>query len=259
MGLLDSLNSQPDPVPEPAATLEALLAQAAGDPAFQPEFYRRLLLEQLVVLSGDAPADDPPGRRTLEAGTTLRIASLPDGRVPIFTSTARIFDKGVVTHQVNYTQLKGRNLLEMLRGKTLVLNPYSDYGKVLLPIEVAQLLEGKVLDTGRTITVEKATTVLLGQPAVYPTKMVQALQRLLHQQPRVRAAYLAWLHDPSSADPPHYLICLDVEGEMRAISQQAGHVANQFLQPHEILDIVQARQNSFTDYFDSVAPFYRRD
>ena len=258
MGLFDFLNPQPAPVPEPAATLEALLAQAARDPAFQPEFYRRLLLEQLVVITGYNPAQVVSGSHATEPGETMQIASWEDGRVPIFTSTNRIFDKQVIRQQVSLAHLKGRDLLEMLRGKTLLLNPYSDYGKELLPNEVTHLLDGTVLDTGHTITVEKATTVLLGQPAVYPTELVQALARLLAQQPRVRAAHLAWLHNPSSDVPPHYLICLDVEGEMRAISQQVGFVAQQFLQPHEIIDIVQAGQSSFTDYFHSVPPFYQR-
>lgn len=258
MGLFDFLKPRPAPAPEPAATLEALLAQAARDPAFQPEFYRRLLLEPLVVITGGEPTEAEPRRIELPPGEKVRIVSLPDGRVPIFTSTARIFDKQVITHQVQYMQFKGRDLLELMQDKTLVLNPYSDYGKELLPAEVERLLAGTVLDTGRTITVQKATEVLIGQPAVYPTELVQALARLLAQQPRVRAAYLGWLHNPASPEPPHYLICLDVEGELRAISQQVGYVAQQFLKPQEIVDIVQLEQGGLTDYFLTTKPFYER-
>lgn len=253
MGLFDLL--KPASAPGPAATLDELLVQAAHDPAMQPEFYRRLLAEPLVVISGSAAE---VRSRTMQPGDTLQIASLADGRLPVFTSTARIFDNGVVQQQVSYTQLKGRNLLELVQGATLVLNPYSDIGKELLPDEVARLLDGTLLDTGRSLTVQQPTTVQLGQPAVYPTALVQALARLLSQQPRVRAAYLGWILDPASGEPPHYIICLDIEGESRAVSQQIGYVAQQFLQPHEIIDIVQADQSSLTDYFRSTTPFYQR-
>lgn len=258
MGLFDFLKPKPAPAPEPAATLEELLAQAARDPAMQPEFYRRLLVEPLVVLSGQATTPVAPHARTMQPGETIEIASLPDGRVPVFTSPARIFDGGVVTEQVRYTQMKGRNLLEILAGATVVLNPYSDHGKELLPSEVAHLLSGTLLDTGCTITVQQETTVQIGQPAVYPTALVQALARLLSQQPRVRAAYLGWLRDPASDEPPHYLICLDVEGDMQAIAKQTGYVAQQFLQPREIIDIIQAGENDLTSYFLTTKPFYKR-
>jgi len=257
MGLFDFLKKQA-PLPEPAATLDELLVQAASDPAMRPELYRRLLLEPLVVVTGNKPTAVEPRRFTVEAGETMHISGWDDGRMPIFTTAERIFDKGIVKHEVSIAQLKGRDLLELLRGKTLLLNPYSDYGKELLPAEVERMLAGTVLDTGHTITVQKQTKVLLGQPAVYPTEMVQALSRLLSQQPRVRAAYLGWIHDPTAPEPPHYIICLDIEGERRAVSQQMGYVAQQFLQPEEIIDIVQAGQSSLTDYFLTTKPFYER-
>ena len=255
MGLFDFWKPKPAAVPEPAATLEELLAQAATDPACQPEFYRRLLLEPLVIITAGNPATARPGSYVAD-GSAIEVACWEDGRIPVFTTPARIFDKGKVTQQVIYSQLKGRALLEMLRGKTLLLNPYSDFGKELVPAEIDRLLAGTILHTGIRLTVEKAMQVYIGQPAVYPTGMVQALARLLSQQPRVRAAYLAWIHDPAAPEPPHYIICLDVEGEMRTISQQAGFVAQKFLAKEEIIDIVQADQSSLTDYFRQTKPFY---
>ncbi|WP_223650131.1 enhanced serine sensitivity protein SseB C-terminal domain-containing protein [Hymenobacter psoromatis] len=249
MGIFDFLKPKPAASPAPAATLEELLAQAAADPAYQPEFYRRLLLESLFFYSTGTPD-------TTRENNPMLIPYLTDGRVPIFTSPARIFDKGIVTFAVAQYQMKGRDLLEMLPGKTLMLNPYSDFGKELLPAEIAQILAGTILDTGTRLTVEKATTVRIGQPAAYPTDMVQALARLLSQQPRARAAYLAWIHDPAAPEPPHYIICLDVEGEMRTISQQVGFVAQQFIGKSDIIDIVQADQSSLTDYFRQTKPFY---
>ena len=115
-----------------------------------------------------------------------------------------------------------------------------------------------MLDTGQTLVAQQAAQVLLGQPAVYPTEMVRALARLLAQQPRVVAACLGWIHDPAGPMPPHYIICLDVEGEMTATAKETGFVAQQFLGKGEFMDIVQADKSSLTDYFRSTKPFYER-
>ncbi|MDQ2769889.1 MAG: enhanced serine sensitivity protein SseB C-terminal domain-containing protein [Bacteroidota bacterium] len=260
MGLFDFLKRQPKakpaPVFEAAATLEELLRLAAGDPAYRPEFYRRILVEPLVVITGENPDEVVEQETMLTENTPLRVLALADGSIPVFTSPERIFDPGGPQEKVAYLQMKGRNLLETLHGATLLLNPYSAFGKQLLPEEVAQILAGTVLHTGAQITIEKTTQVLLGQPAVYPTAMTEALARLLSQEPRARAAYLGWMHDPADSLPPHYIICLDVEGEMAAVSRQVGFVGQQFLGPGEPLDIVQADRSSLTAYFRGTTPFY---
>lgn len=242
----------------PAADLGELLAQAAHNPAYQPEFYRRLLLDDLVVVSEEVPA--APQHATLAAGASVRLHTLPDGRVPVFTSTARIFDGGVVQEQVGFLQMKGRALLEMVQRSGVVLNPNSATSKALTPAEIQSLLDGTVLQTGHSLTVTEDTQVLIGQPAVYPQAMVDALTTLLGQQPRVVAAYLAWLHVPTSGEPPHYVLGLEVEGSMQAISREAGFVAQQFLSEQEVIDIMQVAEGSgLTSYFRSTKPFYERE
>ncbi|AWM32279.1 enhanced serine sensitivity protein SseB C-terminal domain-containing protein [Hymenobacter nivis] len=260
MGWFDFLKrkSCAEPPLDPGATLEALLGQAAADPAYRPEFYRRLLLEELVVITDENPATLVPGTSIADGSTTMRIFCWEDGRIPVFTTPDRIFDGEVIKHRVAYAQMKGRALFETLPGATLVLNPYSASGKELLPDEVVRILAGTVLDTGQTLVAQPAAQVLLGHPAVYPTEMVRALARLLAQQPRVVAAYLGWIHDPAGPVPPHYIFCLDVEGEMTAIAKETGFVAQQFLDKGALVDIVQADKSSLTDYFRSTKPFYER-
>ena len=243
----------------PANTLDGLLQQAAIDPAYGPEFYRRLLLEPLIVLTADNPATVAPQTTViLEANSTLQVLTWEDGSIPIFTTPERILDKGVIKHQVSYVQIKGRTLLETLAGARLLLNPYSDYCKELLPEEVGRLLRGESATPRTTITIEEPTSVQLGQPAIYPSEMTQALSRFLSQQPRVRAAYLALIHYSAKGEPPHYIICLDVEGEIRSIAGHTGLVAQRFLGKGEFIDIVQAEHSELTDYFRSTKPFYQR-
>ncbi|GAA4022500.1 enhanced serine sensitivity protein SseB [Hymenobacter glaciei] len=260
MGLFDFLKRQPEAIPGPAfeatATLEELLKLATSDPAYRPEFYRRILVEPLVVITDENPEQVVTQQTTLSAGSTLRVQAFPDGSVPVFTSPERIFDGEGPQAKVAYVQMKGRNLMETLHGATLVLNPYSEVVKQMPPEEIAQILAGTMLDIGKQVTIQKDTQVLLGQPAVYPTAMTEGLARLLSQEPRVRAAYLGWIHDPADSLPPHYILCLDVEGEMAAIARQVGYVGQQFLGPNEPLDIVQADESSLTSYFRETTPFY---
>ncbi len=49
--------------------------------------------------------------------------------MPIFTTTDRIFDKGIVKEQVRFLQMKASNLFEIAKGTTFILNPYSDLAK----------------------------------------------------------------------------------------------------------------------------------
>ncbi len=87
--------------------LENLLKKAASDPSVMEDFYRKLLSEELFFLSDRNVM--PAGKRVLESGTLVNIVSFEDGKIPIFTSTERIFDKGVIKEQVYYRSAKGKD------------------------------------------------------------------------------------------------------------------------------------------------------
>lgn len=52
----------------------------------------------------------------------------------------RYFDKGIVKEQVEVLEVRSEDIFNFFKGATLVLNPYSDYGKELLPNEIEGLL-----------------------------------------------------------------------------------------------------------------------
>lgn len=240
-------------------TLEQLLKKAATEPAFRADFYKRLLTEELVVLTQNS--NIPEGIQILKQDTSVSLVSYPDGKIPVFTSTERIFDKGVVKEHVEYLQMKGENLFGLAKGATFLLNPYSDYGKELLPDEIERLLNGTILtDTAKTLTIEKDTEVQLGQPAKYPTDIVNSLKILLAERPNVKAAYLGWIFNPGSGEPPHYIFAIDAEGNIQSLTQEAGFTAKQFLEKHEFVDFIKIDRNSgISDYFlYQTKPFYER-
>ncbi len=251
-------SSNPDNLKE-ENRLETSLRIASTEPAHRAEFYRDLLGEKLVVLTDKTAL--PAGVQTLEEDTNVRIATLPDGKIPVFTSTPKIFDKGVIKTEVPYLEMKGEDLFNLAKGATFILNPYSDYGKELLPGELESLLNGTILtDNHRKITVKKDTEVQIGQPADYPTDIVNSLKALFAKKTSVQAAYLGWIYNPSEAEPPHLIFALDIEGETQSITDEAGYTAYQLSPPNTLIDIIQIDdKGGLSDYFlKQTTPFYTR-
>jgi hypothetical protein len=259
MGLFDNIfkKKQSGQTTKDNLTLEQLLQKAATEPAFRAEFYKRLLTDELVVITQNSNIQE--GKHTLQQDTSVNIVSYPDGKIPVFTSTDRIFDKGVVKEQVEYMQMTGENLFGLAKGATFLLNPYSDYGKELLSDEIERLLNGTIFtDTAKTLTIEKETQVQIGQPAKYPTDIVNSLKKLFSERPNVKAAYLGWVFNSESGEP-HYIFALDVDGDLQNLTQEAGFTAKQFLEQHEFVDFIKIDNSGISNYFlKQTKPFYER-
>jgi hypothetical protein len=185
-------------------SLETLLQRSASEAAYRPEFYKRVLSDDLIVITSGAEATE--GVKTVQEDTPVNILTLANGVIPVFTAKERIFDKGVITEEVQFMQMAGHALFTMTKGASLVLNPYSDYGKEFLPDEVEQMLNGTILtNSQQEIVYKESTEVLIGAPAKYPDDIVNSLKLLFAGKPRISAAYVAWIHDPATNVPPHYV------------------------------------------------------
>lgn len=253
MGIFDFFNKKQNEL-----TLEQLVQKAMTEPAYRAEFYKKLLTDELVVITTNS--NIPEGNQILQEKTSVNIVSFPDGKIPVFTSTDRIFDKGIVTEKVEYLQMKGEDLFGFTKGTTFLLNPYSDYGKELLPAEIESLLNGTILtDRAKTLTIEKETQIQIGQPEKYPTDIVNSLRILFTERPNVKAAYLGWIFNPDSGDPPHYIFALDAEGDLQSLTQEAGFTAQQFLEAKDFVDFIKIDSSDLSNYFlTQTQPFYER-
>ena len=259
MGLFDIFKKKTESTFDNENRLETVLRKAATEAAYRPEFYEKLLSEKLVVLT--AKTTLPDGVQTLEKDTDVSIVSLQDGKIPVFTSTGKIFDKGIIKEEVPFLEMKGEDLFNLAKGATFVLNPYSDYRKELLPNEVESILNGTVLtESHKKITVEKETNVQIGQPSNYPTEIVNSLRILFANKPTVKKAYLGWIYNPASGEPPHFIFALDIEGDTQSITNEAGFTAKQHLKQEDIIDFIQIDNNGgLSEYFlKQTKPFYER-
>lgn len=156
MGLFDLFKKKKTGSSFPENELEECLMRAASDVDAQKEFYQKLLWNQLVVLT-DKEQSLEAGTSTLEKDMQLRLVTFENGYIPVFTSSNRIFDKGIVTEEVPVMGIRGQDLFSVAKGATFVLNPYSDYFKELLPEEIENLMNGTIYDQLDAYEAEKET------------------------------------------------------------------------------------------------------
>lgn len=145
MGIFDIFKKKKTNSTFPENELEMCLIRASSELSAQKEFYQKLLWNQLIVLTAGHETSSE-GIQTLEKDTTVQFVTFEGGQIPVFTSTNRIFDKGVIKEEVPYMSLKGQDLFGVAKGATFILNPYSDYGKELIPEEIENLLNGTIYD-----------------------------------------------------------------------------------------------------------------
>lgn len=129
----------------PENELEKCLIRANSDVSAQKEFYQKLLWNQLFVLT-DSKSTIDEGSQILKKDTTVSFVAYEGGQIPIFTSINRIFDKGIIKEQVAYMSIRGQDLFGVAKDTTFILNPYSDYGKELIPEEIESLMNGTIYD-----------------------------------------------------------------------------------------------------------------
>jgi len=259
MGLFNLFKKNKTESTFPENELEKSLIKAASDVSARQEFYTKLLWNELIVLTcGHDQSQE--GRRTLEENTEVRFVTFKNGQIPIFTATNRILDKGIVKEQVPFMAIKGQDLFTLTKGASFVLNPYSDYGKELVPQEIENLLNGSIFQQNHHIEITEDTQVLLGQPANYPTQLVNALSQLFSDQPSVKAAYLANIKMDDTEQPPHLIVAIDVEGNMSSISGKAGAIAEQIIGKNEVIDFIKIEEdNGISSYFlNETQAFYQR-
>ncbi|WP_291050696.1 enhanced serine sensitivity protein SseB C-terminal domain-containing protein [Herbiconiux sp.] len=230
--------------------IEALLAEAARDPAAAPAFVTALL-ESTVIVPGTTSGENTATLADLlgPAGTSVQ---------PFYTSEERLREtlRAVPGFERAFLALPCRVLWQMTRGATLVLNPHSSHGKEFLPGEIGQLLDGAATLTPRVVQAE--TRVLVGEPARIPPGMTEALAALFARHPAVDEAVLGWKVTPQedSVDESYLLV---IVGEA-SIRDTLGPELGQALATYSIgspIDVMYAAPRA-AHLLGEVRPFYRR-
>lgn len=260
MGIFDIFKKPKKDKGFPVNDLEKSLIEAYNDVSARNRFYTKLLWNDLIVLT-DANPNLHEGVNTLNENTTVQFVTFEDGRIPIFTSENRIFDKGVVKEKLQIMSMKGQDLFGIAKGATFVLNPYSDYGKELLKEEIESLIDGSIFEDSNSHSVEKDTEVLIGQPTIKPTEFLKALSRLFQEHETVKSAFVGIIKMAKSEEEPHLIIAIDLEADLGSVTCKAIPIAEKMMAKEEVVDFIKIDdKGGVSDYFTKeTKPFYTRD
>lgn len=244
---------------QPLLPFEQLMVEASTNANVRFEFYKQLPNQPVIIITSPNMKVEQ-GKQTLTENTQVEIATLPDGKIPVFTAQQRIFDNGAVKENVPFIELRASDLFNMTKGATLVLNPFSPFGKELVPEEIAQIMDGRILGGAiEEVAVKNDTQIRIGQPANIPHEMLEQLKIVFAQRNDVNEAYLAMVEMPETGRPPHYLLALDVTGEVKPAFEETGRTAQQFLKQGDSIDIMQlVPENNLSVYFSDREPFFKK-
>lgn len=240
----------------PENPLEAALVRAATDVAARQEFYQWLLNSPLFVIGHvdrNTPEDPNSGGRLMLATLTYQERDYH----PVFASLSRL--QAFAQEEVQYVELPGRALFEYTPGANFVLNPGSEIGKELLAPEIAALL-GRA-GSPPPPTANKPPMMIVGQPAVYPQALVDALCVLFANRADVKAAYLIQIAFEGDKDPPHPLIGVEGSGQWQPVAEEIGRVLKG-VGSDTVIDIVPIDRGNPTEIGKALlasTPFYSRN
>ena len=234
----------------PENELERALVRAVKEPAAGPDFYRLLLESRLLVLGTAEGQEGATEEFSLAPGSRLNLVTgLKDGHqyLPVFSSVARMQD--FVKQESKYLSINGRALLELTRGGPITLNPASQYGKELSPLEVKQLLDGSI----------SQPRIIAGE-AVYPMALVEALTSVLAARPDIETAWMIQVTFADRDGQPHPLVGIETTGDWPSL-MQAIQAAAETSVPGMVFDIQRVdRRNpaGMTSALLQAVPFYQR-
>ncbi|EQA43966.1 protein SseB [Leptospira broomii serovar Hurstbridge str. 5399] len=247
----------------PENPLELALSKAATEPAYRPEFYRLLLESQLFVLGESDIEPDANGVLQSEASIQLiNITFENEYYIPIFSSLRRLEE--YISGKESYLNFEAKAFFQFTKGSQFFLNPGSDYGKILKAGEIEGLLNGSLWRPNERIEVKEETEIFLGQPSDYPHKLVDSLKLIFKEKKEVKRAYLARIFNPSSGDPGHILIGIEIsnEADWDEVMKDTGFVAKEAMEG--LIDFVRVNpleksSNSVSSYLiNDTKPFFKR-
>lgn len=243
----------------PENELERSLVMAATDPAHRPQFYRDFLNAEILVIEVDPPERAHGASVSLEGNVKL-LKHDYDGElmIPIFSSLARL--RAVLSAPMHYLELRGADLLSMIKDTSLILNPGAPYGKVLTPSEIAGMLHEGGVSGVEPIEIDAGQRVVIGEPEMFPQEFADALCRYFKRNREVECAYIGLIQLAGDTAPPHTLVAVDATGNLNELFAGIGVIAAGVSIPNPPVDAIPLRDEDWIfEYFQNNAtPFYVR-
>ncbi|SFJ78309.1 enhanced serine sensitivity protein SseB C-terminal domain-containing protein [Myroides guanonis] len=239
-------------------SLAKVIEKATDEPEFREIFYKRFLKENIYVI---VQKDKNSTKNTsLESSP---IVVLQNNNIPVFTEPERIFEHNAIGDEVDYIKVIGRSFLEMVVGETVIVNPFSNANKTLVPAEISDMLNGTIFNRISTNQKTKIQMdVMIGHPKVHPKEFIESLIPFLNKNQDINKAYLGWTFNPKIDKNPHYIIALDLTtNNCSQYANEIALIAKQYQSEDDILDIIQLEEGgTFSEFFyKQSSPFYIKE
>jgi hypothetical protein len=193
----------------PFNDLERLLQQAAGrggqgvaDGSAHTAFWNALLAGELHILG------------SVEGGrANLPSYGFPGGDALVAFTSRELLERSIAEN-VSFVTMPARTFFEMTAGARIALNPCGPYGKEFTPEEIGLSLTGVVMrgggGGGAQLEVTRDTQVLLGQLAVEPVELIEAVAAICRDDSSINAVSLCAVSMPAGGESrPHPLLGID--------------------------------------------------
>lgn len=132
-----------------------------------------------------------------------------------------------------------------------VINPCG--GNIIISREMIDALRRQNSHVVERV-IEKETKVMLGEPRIYPTDMIEAITKKLHTLKQVKAA---WLRLLVKENEQSWLLVLDFAGDKRAMFDNVAFSAQPYLNGM-YLDMVSYDDSFGQSAIADVKPFYKK-
>jgi len=245
----------------PENDFERSLIRAATDPAHRPQFYRDLVRANIFVIQHGKELPNQDRKVTLTEETSFQIASIEfNGKpyIPIFSSLPRL--QATLSSDAAYLAMNALELMKLLPGADLLLNPGSEFGKEFSAQEIAAIINGTIGQPAERHVLETGTRVTIGQPKNDPAELVGALSRFFQSRKQVKRAWLAHYFNPDDGLPPHTLIAVDATNGFEELAHEVAIIIKNVSIPDPPVDFIEVVGNEdVARYFlKESKPFYRR-
>ena len=172
--------------------VEILLEKAAKNSIYRPDFYEEILRSRFfVIYQPDGEEVSQDGYVELKKGARLKIVEYQreDGQsiIPIFSSLEAL--RKSVRSTASYLEFDAKQLFEITKGASYILNPYSNYSKEFTAEEIESLLLDTVPSSSRHL-IEKETKILTRSPEKIPHPLIDALKYYFLKNNIVNESYI---------------------------------------------------------------------
>ena len=254
--IFDSLFSKKN-LFKPLNTLEEYLISGTKDVLKRPEFYKELMNSYIYLLGKFNNEHNGSGFYIAKEGGKVEIRLLEvQGimMVPIFSSLQRV--REFIKEGEKYSFIGFKELVENVTDVDVIMNPSSQYGKIFTVDEIKSILSGNYY-SHKSVDFNEETKIMLGHPSKYPQKLIDSLVTYFKSNKKVISSYLAHIYIPSSNEPPHNIIGIEINEHYEKASREVGLISQSILDEGEFIDVIKIGDCVISEYMlKETKPFY---